>query len=50
MNSTHEPITCRSRQPQPVGAFFSKLAPAAIEDLESIGCPSDYAAKSDPVL
>jgi hypothetical protein len=44
MNSTHEPINCRSRQPQPVGAFFSKLSPAAIEDLESIESPSDYAA------
>src|ERR1039458_5348350 len=44
MNSTHEPINCRSHQPQPVGAFFSKLSPAAIEDLESIESPSDYAA------
>lgn len=44
MNSTHEAINCRSRQPQPVGAFFSKLAPAAIEDLESIQCSSEYAA------
>ena len=44
MNSTHEPINCRSHQPQPAGAFFSKLSPAAIEDLESIESPSDYAA------
>jgi CRP/FNR family cyclic AMP-dependent transcriptional regulator len=44
MNSTHEPINCRSLQPQKVGALFSKLSPAAIEDLESIECPSGYAA------
>ena len=42
MNSTHEPMTCRSSQPQPVGAFFSKLSPAAMRDLESMLSPADY--------
>jgi CRP/FNR family cyclic AMP-dependent transcriptional regulator len=42
MHSTHEPITCRSSQPQPVGAFFSKLSPVAMQDLEQMLSPSDY--------
>ena len=42
MTSTHETTNCRSHQPQPVGAFLSKLAPAALADLDAMQCPTDY--------
>jgi CRP/FNR family cyclic AMP-dependent transcriptional regulator len=44
MNSTHEPMKCRKTHDHLTGAFFCKLSPAALADLDSLQEPIDVPA------